>query len=41
MSKIKILALLVVSGGYALALGLNCIPNIGTVVANPFAGLLG
>jgi hypothetical protein len=29
MSKVRLIALLMVSGSYLLALGLNCIPNIG------------
>lgn len=30
MSKRKMLAIAILSGGYMMALGLNCIPNIGS-----------
>lgn len=46
MKKVKIAALLLMSGGFTMALGLNCIPNIGfsfSSILNQFGlgGLLG
>lgn len=45
MSKRKITALLLLSGSYMMALGLNCLPNIGgsigslqTLINNLFGG---
>lgn len=32
MSKRKVMALLLLSGSYTLALGLNCLPNIGGAI---------
>lgn len=32
MSKRKVFALLLLSGSYTLALGLNCLPNIGASI---------
>ncbi len=35
MSKRKLALLLIVASGYALALGLNCLPNIGSLIRIP------
>lgn len=37
--KRKITALFVLSSGFLMALGLNCLPNIGASLINPLAGL--
>jgi hypothetical protein len=39
MSKMKLFALTLVAGGYLLALGLNCLPNIG--IQSPLRTLFG
>ncbi len=39
MSKVKLFALSLIAGGYVLALGLSCIPNI--AIRSPLAGLFG
>lgn len=35
MSKLRIISLLVTSGSFLLALGINCIPNIGGALVLP------
>jgi hypothetical protein len=37
--KVKLFALMLVSGGLLMALGISCIPNI--AIRSPLAGLLG
>lgn len=41
MSKSKLALLVVLSSGCCMALGLNCIPNVGTLFAGLTAGLRG
>lgn len=41
MSKAKLFTLMMLSGGFVMALGINCLPNVGNVFGGLLNGILG